>query len=153
MLRKQKAKEKLSKFTVKIGYPNKWKDYSALSINDDLIGNVTRSAYTEHKRNICKLGQPIDREEWGMTPQTVNAYYNPSKNEIVFPAAIIQLDKVVVGEGAEARIAFTGRPTTKPEINTFFNSRRYLSGSWKIRFRPAQKPRRNKLKSVRKRPL
>ena len=87
---KQKAKEKLSKFTVKIGYPNKWKDYSALSINDDLIGNVTRSAYTEHKRNICKLGQPIDREEWGMTPQTVNAYYNPSKNEIVFPAAILQ---------------------------------------------------------------
>ena len=87
---KQKAKEKLSKFTVKIGYPNKWKDYSALSIDDDLIGNVTRSALTEHKRNIRKLGQPIDREEWGMTPQTVNAYYNPSKNEIVFPAAILQ---------------------------------------------------------------
>jgi predicted metalloendopeptidase len=88
---KQRAKEKLSKFTVKIGYPNKWKDYSKLSIDaHDLVGNVLRSAAVEHQRDIDKLGTPIDREEWGMTPQTVNAYYNPTKNEIVFPAAILQ---------------------------------------------------------------
>ena len=88
---KQRAQEKLSKFTVKIGYPNVWKDYSALEIDPlDLVGNVRRSAMTEHKRMIDKLGKPIDREEWGMTPQTVNAYYMPPKNEIVFPAAILQ---------------------------------------------------------------
>jgi predicted metalloendopeptidase len=88
---KQRAKEKLSKFTVKIGYPNKWKDYSKLTIDaDDLVGNVMRSVAVEHQRDIDKLGAPIDREEWGMTPQTVNAYYNPTKNEIVFPAAILQ---------------------------------------------------------------
>lgn len=87
---KLKAKEKLAKFTVKIGYPDKWKDYSKLSIGDDLISNVRNATYNEFRRNIDKLGQPIDREEWGMTPQTVNAYYNPGKNEIVFPAAILQ---------------------------------------------------------------
>lgn len=88
---KQRAQEKLSKFTVKIGYPNVWKDYSALEIDPlDLVGNVRRSAMTEHNRMIDKLGKPIDREEWGMTPQTVNAYYMPPKNEIVFPAAILQ---------------------------------------------------------------
>ncbi len=89
---KAKAKEKLSKITPKIGYPNRWRDYSKLEIEaDDLFGNVMRSNLVEHDRNVSKLGQPIDREEWGMTPQTVNAYYNPTKNEIVFPAAILQL--------------------------------------------------------------
>ena len=88
---KAKAKEKLSKITPKIGYPNRWKDYSKLEIEaDDLFGNVMRSNLVEHERNVSKLGQPIDREEWGMTPQTVNAYYSPTKNEIVFPAAILQ---------------------------------------------------------------
>ena len=88
---KERAQEKLSKFTVKIGYPNKWKDYSGLTVSaDNLLGNVRNSALTEHRRNINKLGKPIDREEWGMTPQTVNAYYSPPKNEIVFPAAILQ---------------------------------------------------------------
>ncbi len=87
---KAKAKEKLSKFRVKIGYPNVWKDYSKLTVDNDLVGNVLRSNATEFHRNIDKLGKPIDREEWGMTPQTVNAYYNPTKNEIVFPAAILQ---------------------------------------------------------------
>jgi len=87
---KTKAKEKLAKFRVKIGYPNVWKDYSKLTIDSDLVGNVMRSNATEFHRNIDKLGKPIDREEWGMTPQTVNAYYSPSKNEIVFPAAILQ---------------------------------------------------------------
>jgi putative endopeptidase len=88
---KARATEKLFKITTKIGYPNQWRDYSRLRVEaDDLIGNVMRSNVVEHFRNADKLGQPIDREEWGMTPQTVNAYYNPLKNEIVFPAAILQ---------------------------------------------------------------
>ncbi|MDB2686044.1 M13 family metallopeptidase [Mariniblastus sp.] len=88
---KVKAKDKLSKITPKIGYPNVWRDYSKLEIEaDDLFGNVMRSNLVEHERNISKLGKPIDREEWGMTPQTINAYYRPTMNEIVFPAAILQ---------------------------------------------------------------
>ncbi|HYD81662.1 MAG TPA: M13 family metallopeptidase [Paucimonas sp.] len=88
---KKEAQAKLSMFKPKVGYPNKWRDYSALTIaKDDLVGNVMRANIFETKRNIAKLGKPIDREEWGMTPQTVNAYYSPSRNEIVFPAAILQ---------------------------------------------------------------
>ncbi|MBT5186797.1 MAG: peptidase M13 [Kordiimonadaceae bacterium] len=88
---KQKALIKLSKFTPKIGYPDVWKDYSKLVIQpDDLVGNITRSALVVHNRELGKLGGPIDKTEWGMTPQTVNAYYNPTMNEIVFPAAILQ---------------------------------------------------------------
>lgn len=88
---KQKAQEKLAKFTPKIGYPVKWRDYSALQIaKGDLVGNVVRAQTFEYNRNLNKLGKPIDRDEWGMTPQTVNAYYNPEMNEIVFPAAILQ---------------------------------------------------------------
>jgi predicted metalloendopeptidase len=88
---KLEAQKKLASFTVKIGYPDKWKDYAALTIAaDDLVGNLMRSAAVEHARYVGKLGKPIDRSEWLMTPQTVNAYYNPSMNEIVFPAAILQ---------------------------------------------------------------
>ena len=88
---KQAAQAKLAKFTPKIGYPDTWRDYSALSIDkNDLVGNVTRAAQFEYQRNLNKLGKPIDRGEWGMTPQTLNAYYNPEMNEIVFPAAILQ---------------------------------------------------------------
>ncbi|MCA1245467.1 M13 family peptidase [Massilia sp. MS-15] len=88
---KTEAKAKLAKFTPKIGYPNKWKDYSSLVVKrDDLLGNVMRSREVEYNRELNKLGKPIDRDEWGMTPQTVNAYYNPELNEIVFPAAILQ---------------------------------------------------------------
>ena len=88
---KRAAQEKLAKFTPKIGYPDKWRDYSALSIDKaDLVGNVTRAQEFEYQRNINKLGKPVDRGEWGMTPQTLNAYYNPEMNEIVFPAAILQ---------------------------------------------------------------
>jgi predicted metalloendopeptidase len=88
---KKEAQAKLAKFNPKIGYPNKWKDYSALVVKrDDLVGNVMRSRIVEADRELNKLGKPIDREEWGMTPQTINAYYNPEMNEIVFPAAILQ---------------------------------------------------------------
>jgi predicted metalloendopeptidase len=88
---KKEAQAKLAKFNPKIGYPNKWRDYSKLAIKkDDLVGNVMRTATFERNRNINKLGTPIDREEWGMTPQTINAYYNSRMNEIVFPAAILQ---------------------------------------------------------------
>ncbi len=88
---KKQAHEKLSKFTTKIGYPDEWKDYSKLVIkSDDLVGNYIRAAEVEHQRELDKLGGPIDRNEWHMTPQTINAYYNPVMNEIVFPAAILQ---------------------------------------------------------------
>ena len=88
---KQKALAKLAMFTPKIGYPKKWRDYSALEIRrDDLVGNIERHAIYEWNRDLAKLGKPVDRDEWHMTPQTVNAYYNPSQNEIVFPAAILQ---------------------------------------------------------------
>ncbi|MFM6971225.1 MAG: M13 family metallopeptidase [Rhodoluna sp.] len=88
---KAKALVKLDKFTPKIGFPDKWKDYSKLEIvRDDLVGNVKRANAFEHEREAAKIGSPIDRDEWFMTPQTVNAYYNPGFNEIVFPAAILQ---------------------------------------------------------------
>ncbi len=88
---KKEAQAKLSTFMLKIGYPDKWRDYSSLKVDkDDLVGNVIRANEFEYERNIKKLGQPIDRGEWGMTPQTINAYYNPELNEIVFPAAILQ---------------------------------------------------------------
>jgi predicted metalloendopeptidase len=88
---RQKAEEKLSKFTTKIAYPRVWRDYSALHIaKGDLLGNVWRASTFEYQRNIHKLGKPVDKNEWGMTPQTVNAYYSPERNEIVFPAAILR---------------------------------------------------------------
>lgn len=88
---KVKALEKLGKITTKIGYPDEWRDYSKLEISaDDLLGNMLRSSTAEHFRQIDRLYKPVDRKEWGMTPQTVNAYYNPGMNEIVFPAAILQ---------------------------------------------------------------
>lgn len=88
---KTQALDKLNKFTPKVGYPDKWKDYSKLEIvSDDLFGNLQRATMVEVTRNRKKLGQPIDRTEWGINPQTVNAYYNPALNEIVFPAAILQ---------------------------------------------------------------
>ncbi len=88
---KERALDKLSKFRPHIGYPAKWRDYSLLEIKaDDLLGNVMRGASFEMDRSLNKIGQPIDRDEWLMTPQTVNAYYHPLRNEIVFPAAILQ---------------------------------------------------------------
>ena len=88
---RERALAKLEAFTPKIGYPVRWKDYGDLEIlADDLIGNVRRANVWEHDRQLAKVGEPIDRDEWHMTPQTVNAYYNPLMNEIVFPAAILQ---------------------------------------------------------------
>jgi putative endopeptidase len=88
---KAKALDKLAKFTPKIGYPDKWREYAGLEIDrDDLVGNARRSAAFENAYELKKLGGPVDRQEWHMTPQTVNAYYNPGMNEIVFPAAILR---------------------------------------------------------------
>ncbi|CAN5548021.1 M13 family peptidase [soil metagenome] len=88
---KAEAIDKLESFNVKIGYPSRWEDYSALEMRtDDLFGNAERAAAWRYQQMIDRLGQPVDRERWGMTPQTVNAYYSPSLNEIVFPAAILQ---------------------------------------------------------------
>jgi putative endopeptidase len=88
---KQRALQKLSMLSVKIAYPSKWRDYSRLRISpDDLVGDMIRSAAFEWQRRLSHLNQPVDRTEWIMSPQTVNAYYNPTQNEIVFPAAILQ---------------------------------------------------------------
>jgi len=88
---KAEALDKLSKFRPKIGYPDEWRDYSAVFIDaDDLFGNIERANIAEYERLLNRQGGPVDRNEWGMTPQTVNAYYSPGLNEIVFPAAILQ---------------------------------------------------------------
>ena len=88
---KKAAHDKVRNFTVKIGYPTKWKDYTGLVVDkNDLLGNVLRARAVNVQRELKKVGQPVDKTEWGMTPQTVNAYYNPLANEIVFPAAILQ---------------------------------------------------------------
>ena len=88
---KSRAHEKLATFTPKIGYPEEWKDYSTLRIHrDDLLGNVRRAAEWRWQYQVARLDKPVDRQEWQMTPQTINAYYNPLNNEIVFPAAILQ---------------------------------------------------------------
>jgi putative endopeptidase len=88
---KARALDKLAHFTVKIGYPSEWRDYSKLEIRDgDLVGNSERAAKFEWARDVARLSKPVDKKEWGMTPQTVNAYYQATKNEVVFPAAILQ---------------------------------------------------------------
>jgi putative endopeptidase len=88
---KVEARKKLDAITDKIGYPDHWKDYSSIVVKrDDLVGNVQRAGEYERKRNLAKLGKPVDPTEWGMTPPTVNAYYNPPQNNINFPAGILQ---------------------------------------------------------------
>ncbi len=89
---KKKAQEKLAKINTKIGYPKKWRDYTTLQIvKGDLLGNVIRAQTFEYNRNLNKLGKPVDRDEWFMPPQAVNAYEDPEMNEIVFPAGICSL--------------------------------------------------------------
>ncbi|HRB12458.1 MAG TPA: M13 family metallopeptidase, partial [Vicinamibacteria bacterium] len=88
---KQKAMEKLGTIVNKVGYPDRWRDYSALDVaRGDFMGNVRRAARFESKRTLAKIGRPVDRQEWGMTPPTVNAYYDPQMNDINFPAGVLQ---------------------------------------------------------------
>ena len=88
---KKQAMVKLQAIGNKIGYPDKWRDYSSLTIErGDLMGNVLRANEFESKRQLAKIGKPLDRKEWGMTPPTVNAYYSGSRNDIIFPAGILQ---------------------------------------------------------------
>lgn len=104
---RQEALRKLGSFTPKIGYPDQWKDYSDLEIRpDDLVGNIVRTAAFERAELIRKAGQPVEKHEWLMTPQTVNAYYHPLRNEIVFPAAILQ--PPFFDESAEDAINYGG---------------------------------------------
>src|SRR5215469_6087645 len=88
---KKQAEAKLKAITNKIGYPDKWRDYSSVAIHrDDLLGNVQGAGAFDRMYNITKIGKPLDKKEWGMTPPTVNAYYNPAENDINFPAGILQ---------------------------------------------------------------
>jgi putative endopeptidase len=88
---KAEARDKLRKLAVKIGYPAKWKDYSKLTVaRDDLVGNVLRATRLEYQRNLDRLGKPVDRDEWFVTPQTINAFYDPLRNDITVPAAVLQ---------------------------------------------------------------
>jgi putative endopeptidase len=104
-----RAVEKLEKFTPKIGYPTKWRDYSALEVDaSDLLGNVRAANEFEFQRELGKIGKPLDRDEWFMTPQTINAYYNPGFNEIVFPAAILQFPFFDEGRDAAANYGAIG---------------------------------------------
>ena len=108
---KEKALNKLNKFTVKVAYPDTWKDYSKLTVNSkenggSLYKNLQNISSWQYDRNLEKVGKPVDRTEWGMTPQTVNAYYNPVNNEIVFPAAILQ--PPFFNPNADAAINFGG---------------------------------------------
>ncbi|WP_313503548.1 M13 family metallopeptidase [Kaistella carnis] len=108
---KEKALNKLNKFTVKVAYPDKWKDYSKLTINSEAEGgslykNLQNVNEWQYQKDLAKIGKPVDRTEWGMSPQTVNAYYNPLNNEIVFPAAILQ--PPFFNPNADAAINFGG---------------------------------------------
>lgn len=106
---KARALEKLDKFTPKIGYPVKWRDYSTVHVSaDDLVGNVFAIAQFQFTRELGKVGKPLDRDEWFMLPQTVNAYYNPGFNEIVFPAAILQYPFFVSDRDAAANYGAIG---------------------------------------------
>ena len=106
---RERALDKLQKFTPKIGYPDRWRDYSSLTIDaGDLLANVQAAGEFEFQRELKKIGSPIDRDEWFMTPQTVNAYYNPGFNEIVFPAAILQLPFFDEGRDAAANYGAIG---------------------------------------------
>ncbi len=108
---KEKAMQKLNKFTVKVAYPDKWKDYSKLQITPEAKGgtlyqNLQNVAEWQYNKDLAKVGKPVDKTEWGMTPQTVNAYYNPVFNEIVFPAAILQ--PPFFNPNADAAVNFGG---------------------------------------------
>ncbi|TGE19696.1 M13 family metallopeptidase [Hymenobacter elongatus] len=120
---KQKALVKLTKITPKVGYPDKWRDYSALTISpDSYLGNVMRTNEWTYRYNLRKLGQPVDRTEWEMTPQTYNAYYNPSNNEIVLPAAIFAIPGLADKNADDAIIyGYAGASTIGHELTHGFD--------------------------------
>ena len=102
---KQQALEKLAAMRNKVGYPDIWRDYSALTVNaGDFFGNVARAARFEWRRQAAKIGKPVDRDEWGMTPPTVNAYYNPQMNDINFPAGVLQPPLLRPEDGRRAEL-------------------------------------------------
>ncbi|WP_293933921.1 M13 family metallopeptidase [Iodobacter sp.] len=106
---KQQALKKLDKIAVKIAYPDTWRDYSTLQISkESYVSNIKHGHEFEFKRQLAKLGKEIDRNEWGMTPSTVNAYYNPSMNEIVFPAGILQAPLFHIGADTASNYGNTG---------------------------------------------
>ncbi|GAA3945244.1 hypothetical protein GCM10022406_29190 [Hymenobacter algoricola] len=120
---KQKALVKLGKITKKVGYPDKWKDYSALTIDrSSYAQNVMRARQWAYRYNLSKLGKPVDRTEWGMTPQTYNAYYNPSNNEIVLPAAIFAIPGLADADADDATIyGYAGASTIGHELTHGFD--------------------------------
>ncbi len=120
---KQKALDKLKKITPKVGYPEKWKDFSSLEINrDSYVGNIIRANQFWYQYQINKLGKPVDRTEWDMTPQTYNAYYNPSNNEIVLPAAIFTISGMRDEEVDDAVVyGYAGASTIGHEITHGFD--------------------------------
>jgi len=120
---KQKAYAKLAAISKKVGYPDKWKDYSAMTISrDSYLQNIVNASLWEHNREINKLGKPVDRTEWGMTPQTWNAYYNPSNNEIALPAGIFTVPGFKDEELDDALVyGYAGASTIGHEITHGFD--------------------------------
>src|SRR5678815_2777892 len=120
---KEKAYAKLSAVTKKVGYPEKWKDFSAMTIsNDSYLQNIINANIWQHEYEFNKLGKPVDRAEWGMTPQTYNAYYNPSNNEIVLPAAIFTIPGVPDAEADDALVyGYAAASTIGHEITHGFD--------------------------------
>ena len=128
------ALAKLAKFSAKIGYPDRWVNYSALKIErDDLVGNVKRARAFEFDRNLAKLGKPIDRDEWGMTPQTVNAYYDASLNQIVFAAAILQAPSFDAGADDAANYGAIGAVIGHEISHGFDDEGRQYDGDGNLR--------------------
>ena len=152
------AKKKLSKITVKIGYPDVWRDYSSLAIRgDDLLGNVLRAAQFEHQRYVVRAGGPVDKGEWLMTPQTVNAYYNPTTNEITFPAAILRPPFFDADRGRRGELwrdRFRDRPRDQSRLRRLgpaVRRRRQPAGLVDGRgWRGVQAARRNAVEAVRR---
>jgi putative endopeptidase len=127
---KAKAQAKLKAMTVKVGYPDKWRDYTKLQISStDLYGDVERANTFEWQRKVARLDQPVDRSEWGMTPQTVNAYYNPTANEIVFPAAILQAPYFAPGFDAAANYGGIGATIGHEMTHGFDDEGRKFDGT------------------------
>jgi putative endopeptidase len=130
---KQRARKKLASYMVKIGYPDKWRDYTRLEVLDgDALGNLARARRFEHERTAVQVGGPVDRSEWGMTPQTVNAYYNPTMNEIVFPAAILDAPLFDLGADDAANYGATGSTIGHEISHGFDDQGSQYDGSGKL---------------------